>query len=41
MIAVFNSTRTMAHVQVAFKRAGFYTRDCIVYRRHSGIPRRT
>ncbi len=39
MIAVFNSTRTMAHVQVALERAGFYTRDCIVYRRHSGIPK--
>lgn len=37
--AAFNSTRTMAHVQVAFERAGFYTRDCIVYRRPSGIPK--
>ncbi|MCU0482273.1 MAG: site-specific DNA-methyltransferase [Anaerolineae bacterium] len=39
IIAVFNSTRTMAHVQVALERAGFYARDCIVYRRHSGIPK--
>ena len=39
IIAVFNSTRTVAHVQVALERAGFYTRDCIVYRRHSGIPK--
>ncbi len=38
-IAVFNSTRTMAHVQVALENAGFYARDCIVYRRHSGIPK--
>lgn len=38
-IAVFNSTRTIAHVQVALEEAGFYTRDCIVYRRHSGIPK--
>ena len=39
LIAVFNSTRTFAHVQVALERAGFYARDCIVYRRHSGIPK--
>ncbi len=38
-VAVFNSTRTMAHVQVALERAGFYTRDCLVYRRSSGIPK--
>lgn len=38
-VAVFNSTRTLAHVQVALERAGFYARDCIVYRRHSGIPK--
>jgi site-specific DNA-methyltransferase (adenine-specific) len=39
IVAVFNSTRTMAHVQVALERAGFYARDCLVYRRHSGIPK--
>ena len=39
VIAVFNSTRTFAHVQVALEEAGFYARDCIVYRRHSGIPK--
>ncbi|MDE2859335.1 MAG: site-specific DNA-methyltransferase [Chloroflexota bacterium] len=39
IIAVFNSTRTVAHVQVALEAVGFYTRDCIVYRRHSGIPK--
>jgi site-specific DNA-methyltransferase (adenine-specific) len=39
VVAVFNSTRTMAHVQVALERAGFYARDCVVYRRHSGIPK--
>ncbi|MBI2172437.1 MAG: site-specific DNA-methyltransferase [Chloroflexi bacterium] len=39
VVACFNSTRTMAHVQVALEHAGFYTRDCIVYRRSSGIPR--
>lgn len=38
-VAVFNSTRTLAHVQVALERAGFYARDCLVYRRHSGIPK--
>ncbi|HEV7903893.1 MAG TPA: site-specific DNA-methyltransferase [Pyrinomonadaceae bacterium] len=39
VVAAFNSTRTMAHVQVALERAGFYARDCIVYRRTSGIPK--
>lgn len=39
IVAAFNSTRTMAHLQVALERAGFYARDCIVYRRPSGIPR--
>ncbi len=39
VVAAFNSTRTMAHVQVALERAGFYARDCLVYRRASGIPR--
>ena len=38
-VAVFNSTRTVAHVQIALERAGFYARDMLVYRRHSGIPR--
>lgn len=39
IVATFNSSRTMAHVQVALERAGFYARDCIVYRRSSGIPK--
>lgn len=39
IVAAFNSTRTIAHVQVALERAGFYARDCIVYRRSSGIPK--
>lgn len=39
IVAAFNSTRTMAHVQVALERAGFYARDCLVYRRSSGIPK--
>jgi site-specific DNA-methyltransferase (adenine-specific) len=38
-VAVFNSTRTIAHVQVALEEAGFYTRDILVYRRQSGIPK--
>ena len=38
-VAVFNSTRTAAHVQVALEEAGFYTRDILVYRRRSGIPK--
>ncbi|MGK7883006.1 MAG: site-specific DNA-methyltransferase, partial [Crocosphaera sp.] len=38
-ILVFNSTRTVAHVQVALENAGFYARDIMVYRRSSGIPK--
>lgn len=38
-VAVFNSTRTVAHVQVALEKAGFYARDIVVYRRTSGIPK--
>ncbi len=39
LVGVFSSTRTVAHVQVALEEAGFYARDCIVYRRPSGIPK--
>lgn len=39
LVLVFNSTRTAAHVQVALENAGFYARDTIVWRRHSGIPK--
>jgi site-specific DNA-methyltransferase (adenine-specific) len=38
-VLVFNSTRTIAHVQVALEKSGFYARDIIVYRRSSGIPK--
>lgn len=38
-VLVFNSTRTVAHIQVALEMAGFYARDIIVYRRSSGIPK--
>lgn len=38
-ILVFNSTRTVAHVQVALESAGFYARDILVYKRSSGIPK--
>lgn len=38
-VAVFSSSRTVAHVQVALETAGFYARDVLVYRRHSGIPK--
>lgn len=38
-ILVFNSTRTIAHVQVALEKVGFYARDILVYRRNSGIPK--
>jgi len=39
LVAVFNSTRTVAHVQVALESVGFYARDILVYRRASGIPK--
>ena len=39
IIAVFNSNRSVAHVQVALEKCGFYAKDCIVYRRSSGIPK--
>ena len=38
-ILVFNSTRTIAHVQVALEQVGFYARDILVWRKHSGIPK--
>lgn len=38
-VLVFNSTRTIAHVQIALEEAGFYARDIVVYRRSSGIPK--
>ncbi len=38
-IYTFNSTRTIAHVQTALEDVGFYARDIIVWRRHSGIPK--
>lgn len=39
IVGVFSSTRTLAHIQVALEEAGFYSRDVLVYRRHSGIPK--
>lgn len=38
-VFTFNSTRTVAHVQTALEDSGFYARDIIVWRRHSGIPK--
>lgn len=38
-VLIFNSTRTIAHVQIALEKAGFYARDMVVYRRTSGIPK--
>ena len=38
-VAVFSSSRTAAHIQVALEDAGFYAKDCLVFRRHSGIPK--
>lgn len=39
IVAVFSSTRTLAHIQVSLEDAGFYARDVLVYRRHAGIPK--
>lgn len=39
IVAVFSSTRTLAHVQVGLENSGFYARDCLVCRRPSGIPK--
>lgn len=36
---VFNSTRTISHVQAALEESGFYARDILVWRRPSGIPK--
>jgi site-specific DNA-methyltransferase (adenine-specific) len=38
-ILVFNSTRTIAHIQVALEKVGFYARDIIVWRKNGGIPK--
>ena len=38
-VAVFSSARTAAHVQVALEEVGFYTRDILVYRKRTGIPK--
>jgi site-specific DNA-methyltransferase (adenine-specific) len=38
-ILVFNSSRTIAHVQIALEKAGFYTRDILVWKKNSGIPK--
>ena len=39
LVFTFNSTRTVAHVQVSLENTGFYARDIIVWRRNSGIPK--
>lgn len=38
-VAVFNSTRTAAHIQVALEDVGFYARDMLVFRKPSGLPK--
>lgn len=38
-IMVFNSTRTIAHVQVSLEECRFYARDIIVWKKNSGIPK--
>lgn len=38
-VFVFNSSRTVAHIQVALENVGFYARDIFVWIRNSGIPK--
>lgn len=38
-IMVFNSSRTVAHIQVSLENVGFYARDILVWKRNSGIPK--
>lgn len=38
-VLVFSSVRSLAHIQVALESCGFYSRDVMVYRRNSGIPK--
>lgn len=39
LVLIFNSTRSIAQVQVSMENVGFYARDMIVWRRQSGIPK--
>lgn len=39
LVLVFNSTRTIAQVQVALENCGFYARDILVWKKNSGIPK--
>ena len=39
LVLIFNSTRTIAQVQVSMENVGFYARDIMVWRRQSGIPK--
>jgi site-specific DNA-methyltransferase (adenine-specific) len=39
LVFTFNSSRTVAHVQVSLENIGFYTRDILVWKRNSGIPK--
>ena len=36
---IFNSSRTVAHIQIAMENQGFYARDIFVWKRNSGIPK--
>jgi site-specific DNA-methyltransferase (adenine-specific) len=38
-VYTFNSSRSIANVQVALENIGFYARDILVWRRNSGIPK--
>lgn len=38
-IMVFNSNRSVAHIQIALENAGFYTKDMFIWIRNSGIPK--
>lgn len=38
-VGVFNATRFLAHTQVALENVGFYSRDVLVMKKNSGIPK--
>ncbi|WP_314987746.1 site-specific DNA-methyltransferase [uncultured Campylobacter sp.] len=38
-VMVFNSNRSVAHIQIALENVGFYSKDMFIWLRNSGIPK--
>lgn len=38
-VLIFNSSRTIAHIQVAMEKVWFYTRDILVWKKNSWLPK--